>query len=491
VSRGRYVLGHDVGTSGDKVVLCDLEGRTLATAHEPYPLRQARAGWAEQDGEELVAAVGRASQRVITEHGASADDVVAVGLSGQMFSAIAVDRTGHSVSPLISWLDTRSTPQAAEIAGGEPDAQYSRYGSVFTAKDIVPKILWLRDEAPDVWRKAACFLDCKDFVGARLTGEIATDHAGASAYLIYDVTRRTWDRSAITELGIALERLPQVLDATEVLGALTMEAAAATGLRPGTPVVVGAGDVPAGQLGAGSALHGETHVSLGTASYFGISLDRVLTDPGRRLGLLCHADPRRWLLWAEMETGGGALAWWRRTLGLANPEDADRLADEVDPSQTDLLFAPWLTGERVPYWDHDARGAFIGLSLSHGAGHMTRAVMEGIAFQMRLVLEYAEAFGVHADGIRVVGGAGMGRVLPAILADVLGRSLAVVADPQSAGARGAAFCALAACQGASLDALARSVEEARLIKPERGPEPYEARYRQFCQLHEALAQMPR
>jgi xylulokinase len=192
-----------------------------------------------------------------------------------------------------------------------------------------------------------------------------------------------------------------------------------------------------------------------------------------------------------METGGGALAWWRRTLGLANPEDADRLADEVDPSQTDLLFAPWLTGERVPYWDHDARGAFIGLSLSHGAGHMTRAVMEGIAFQMRLVLEYAEAFGVHADGIRVVGGAGMGRVLPAILADVLGRSLAVVADPQSAGARGAAFCALAACQGASLDALARSVEEARLIKPERGPEPYEARYRQFCQLHEALAQMPR
>jgi xylulokinase len=495
VSAARFVLGHDVGTSGDKAVLCDLEGRTVATSYRPYPLDRPRSGWAEQEPERLLAAVLDTSLELVAGAGLTGADVLAVGVSGQMFNTVAVDQAGEALTPLLSWLSARATAQAERIEERMSfDAQFERYGTVFTAKDIVPRILWLQDEAPDVWTRTAAVLDCKDYLNARLTGRIATDHAGASAYFLYDVVARRWDEDAARSLGVPPERLPAALAATEALAGLGKEAARAMGIAPGTPVVVSAGDVAAGQVGAGAARPGEAHLSLGTAAYYGITLDRPLRDPGRRLGILCHMDPRRWLLWAEMETGGGALAWWREILGRmtgaerASAEEVDRLAAEVPPGEVDLLFAPWLSGERVPVWDHHARGAFVGLGLHHGPGHLTRAVIEGIAYHLRWVLEYAEAFGVRVGDVRVIGGAGSGRVLPQVIADVLGRPLALVADPQSAGARGAALCALAAIGGGDLDELAAATPLAGTIEPDpyRG-ELYAPRYAAFRGLHDALA----
>ena len=489
MSATRYVVGHDVGTSGDKAVLCDAQGTIVGTAHEPYGFNQPRPGWVEQDGDELVAAVGRATRRLLAEHDIAPEQVLALGLSGQMFCVGAVDTRGAPLSPLLSWLDMRSTQQAAAIARAFPDDQFERFGSVFTVKDIVPKILWLRAEAPAVARGAVGFVDCKDMVAARITGRVATDHAGASAYLLYDLARHAWDGSAAASVGVPVEQLPEALDATAELGGLLPDAASAFGLLAGMPVVVSAGDVPAGQVGGGGARPGQAHLSLGTASYFGISLDQPLVDPGRRLALLGHVDPARRLLWAEMETGAGALAWWRRTLGLDDPDAADRLAGSVDGgADADLpLFAPWLTGERVPYWDDEARAAFVGLTLKHGPAELTRAVMEGICFQLRLVFDYATSFGVAPDTIRVVGGAGMGGVLRGILADVLDRTLLLVDDPQSAGARGAAFCALAASEGSSIDELSDAVGVTRVIPPEHGPGPYAARFERFRRLRDALA----
>lgn len=495
MNRARFVLGHDVGTSGDKAVLCDLEGRTVASSYRPYPLERPRSGWAEQDPERLLAAVFETSRELVGRASAGDGELLAVGVSAQMFNVVPVDRRGAPLSPLISWLDARSTPQAASIAARyDLDAQFDRFGNVFTAKDIVPKILWLRDAAPDAWERSAAFLDCKDFVNARLTGRIATDYAGASAYFLYDIEARRWDRDAALDLGVPPEKLPAALPATEPLAALAEDAARAMGVPAGTPVVVCAGDVPAGQVGAGAARPGEAHLSLGTASYFGISLDVPLGDPGRRLGLLCHMDAGRWLLWAEMETGGGALAWWREVLGQmagtekASPEQVDRLASAVAPEDVDLLFAPWLSGERVPLWNHHARGAFVGLGLHHGPGHLTRAVIEGIAYQLRWVLEYAERFGVSVGEIRVIGGGGLGTVLPQVLADVLGRPLALVADPQGAGARGAALCALAASGIASLDELASATSLSGTIEPDASrADLYQARFEAFRTLHEALS----
>ncbi len=495
MSTARFVLGHDVGTSGDKAVLCDLAGRTLASSYRPYPLARPRPGWVEQDPERLLAAVFETSRELVAGAGLGEGELLAIGVSAQMFNVVAVDEAGSALSPLLSWLDARSTAQAGLISARfDLDAQFERFGNVFTAKDMVPKILWLRDASPDAWGRAAAFLDCKDFVNARLTGRVATDHAGASAYFVYDIERRQWDGDAALELGLPPSRLPAVLPATEVLAGLGDAAASAMGVAAATPVVVSAGDVPAGQVGAGTARPGEAHLSLGTASYFGISLDRPLPDPGRRLGLLCHMDPQRWLLWAEMETGAGALAWWREVLGRATgtdkapPEEVDRLASAVPPEDVDLLFAPWLSGERVPLWDHHARGAFVGLGLHHGPGHLTRAVIEGIAYQLRWVLEYAEAFGVNVGEVRLIGGGGLGTVLPQVLADVLGRPLALVADPQSAGARGAALCALTACGVAGLDELASATPLSGRIEPDASrADLYRERFATFRTLHDALA----
>ena len=485
----RYVVGHDVGTSGDKAVLCDLGGRTVATAHEAYPLIQPQPDWTEQDPDELVAAVARATRRLLEENGIAAEQVMATSLSGQMFCVGAVDAKGQPLSALLSWLDQRSGAQASHIFEAFPDDQFERFGSVITGKDIVPKILWLRAEVPGVARNAAAFVDCKDMIAARLTARVATDHAGASAYLLYDLAEQSWNAAAVESLGIPLGQLPPVLDATTELGGLTREAADACGLLPGTPVVVGAGDVPAGQVGGGASRPGQAHLSLGTASYFGVSLDEPIIDPGRRLALLGHVDPYRRLLWAEMETGAGALAWWRRTAGIGKADEVDRLANSVAADVDLPLFAPWLTGERVPYWDDAARAAFVGMSLKHGPAELTRAVMEGICFQLRLVLEYAKGFGVEPERIRVVGGAGMGGVLPGILADVLETTLLLVDDPQSAGARGAAFCALAYCQATAIDELSNSVGVSRVIRPQKGLRPYAERFARFARLHQALSEL--
>jgi xylulokinase len=416
-----------------------------------------------------------------------------MGLSGQMFNVLALDARGHALTPMLSWLDVRSAPQAEQIARRlDLDAQFDRFGNVFTAKDIVPKVLWLRDEAPDVWRHSAVFVDCKDYVNVMLTGRVATDLAGASATFLFDVVKHEWDEARALEVGIPRDRLPDPGGATEILGGLAHEVATQTGLLQGTPVVRGVGDVPGGQIGAGAARPGEAHLSLGTACYFGITLGQPLLDPGRRLGVLCHVDRDRWLLWAEMETGGGAVAWWRELLAAATsrPEaevDIDRLAGEVSPEDVDLLFAPWLSGERVPLWDHDARGGFVGLSLHHGPGHLARAIIEGIAYQLLWALEYAEAFGTRVEEVRVIGGAGLGSVLPRVLADVLGRPLVVVADPQAAAARGAAMCAIAGAGASAVDGLAASVETIRRLDPDdRFRAGYERRFAAFKALYPAL-----
>lgn len=490
MSGREYVIGYDVGTSGTKAVLCGLDGAVHESAYEPHALTQRGGGWIEQDGADLLHAVNAATAQLLEHSGAQSSEVLAISVSGQMFNTTAVDESGSALTPLISWLDTRATDQAQRIGDLHgPAQQFARYGSVLTAKDIVPKVMWLQDEYPEVAARAAAFLDCKDFVGAGLTGQIATDLHGASAYYLFDIERHTWNRPMAESLGLNPAQLPTVRRATDVLGELTTDAARRCGLAPGTPVMVGTGDVAAGQIGAGAARGGQSHLSLGTASYFGISLDQLRRDPDQRLGLLCHVDPARWLLWAEMETGGGALAWWRQLVGLRAPDELDALASEVTAEEADLLFAPWLTGERVPYWDDTARGAFVGLRMHHGLSHLSRAVLEGIAYQLRLVLEYAEAFGTRAPAIRLIGGGSMGRLLPQIIADVIARPLEVVAASQDAGARGAAFIALAARGEASLDDLAASVAVDRVVEVTASRDlraRYDERFAGFRQLHGAL-----
>jgi xylulokinase len=493
--RHERILAFDVGTSGVKAVVTDASGYILQSASRGYGLTTGEGGEVDQDLDEILAASQSATRELIDGLSGGPGAIAAVSITAQMFNLVAVDRSGRALLPMLSWLDQRAEPEARSLSARMPgDEQYARLGAVVSGKDILPKILWLRDRRPEVYRATAKLLDCKEAVVMSLTGRATIDHAGASAYRLFDQQARQWDRAVCRELGIAEELLPEVMPATAIAGEITDAMARQTGLLAGTPVVVGAGDVPASQIGAGAVGIGDAHISLGTAVYFGVTLGQPTPDPERRLGVLAHMDPNAWILWLEIATGGGALAWLERTIGAfggrepIDHDDVDRLVARCADEMEGLLFAPWLSGERVPVFDDRARAAFVGIGLNHGRAHLLRAVMEGVAFQMRWALEYGLAFGQPLTELRAVGGGTIGEIWIQIIADVLDRPIRVIRQPQDAAAVGAAACALVALDLQPNFDFAR---ELAIVEREYVPDPrhraeYAARYGQFRSLYDAL-----
>jgi xylulokinase len=490
------VLAWDVGTSGVKAVVTDDAGRILASARRGYTLATGDDGWVEQDLDAIEAACVAATCALLEDGRIRPGEIEGIGLTAQMFDLAAVDARGAATIPMLSWLDQRAVEEADALGRAmDPAAQSAAFGSILTAKDVVPKILWLRDRAPAAWARTRWLLDCKEALVLRLTGRAVIDPAGAMAFRLLDPATGSWSAAACEAAGIPLDRLPEVAPATAIAGNLLPAPAARLGLPAGIPVVVGAGDVPASQLGAGATDPGDAHVSLGTAVYFGITTDRPVVDPGGQLGVIGHADPRLWILWLEVATGGGALSWLLRLLGDGDDPSAavltevdaavGRCADEMDG----LLFAPWLSGERVPVFDDRIRGAFVGLGLRHGRPHFLRALMEGVAYQMRWALEYGAAYGVPIGEIRGVGGGFIGTSWTQIIADVLDRPIGSIERPQDAAAVGAAACALVGI-GAQPDL--RFVRELVRVERTHQPDPtrravHDANFARFRRLYEALA----
>jgi xylulokinase len=443
------VLAFDVGTSGVKAALLE-DRRIVASAVRGYRLLTGNDGWVEQDLAEMRRAMARAARAVVKERGLERKGVDVIAITAQMFNLVAVDEAGEPVLPMLSWLDTRSSSRAAALAEEiSPADQFGLLGSVVTAKDVLPKILWLRDERPELYGRTRWLLDCKEALVLQLTGQAVIDPAGSSAFRLVDAASGEWSSAACHRLGIDVALLPEVQPAASIAGGLTEKAARELGLAVGTPVIVGAGDVPASQLGAGAIGPGDVHLSLGTAVYLGITVPEPLRDPAGQLGVLGHAIKDRWILWLEIATGGGALAWLLRATdgrrrGGVDYAEIDRIVEACATELDGLLFAPWLSGERVPVFDDRLRGAFVGLGLHHGRPHLLRAVMEGVACQIRWARDYGEAYGQPIDEIRAVGGGAIGGVWLQIIADILGTSVLAVAEPQDAGARGVGALGLVA-----------------------------------------------
>jgi len=485
----RHVIAYDVGTSGVKAVLVDEAGRVSGSGYRPYGLITKANGWIDQDLDDILGAIAEATRELISTTAVAPGAIDGIGVTGQMFNLLPIDGTGRPLAPMISWLDLRAIPQARALASRYPPSEQFRcLGSLVTAKDVIPKILWLREERPDIWRRTAKVLDCKEAVVMHLTGVPITDHAGASAFRLYDATSRSWSESALELVGIPSSVLPEIGAATDIAGGLLPEPAERLGLTAGIPVVVGAGDVPATQVGAGATDVGDAQLSLGTAGYWGITMAEPLQDPAGRFGPLAHMDPDRWILWLEIATAGGALAWFRRLLGPAGPDHAAIEQLVRDSTDDPPVFAPWLSGERAPVFDDDVRAAFVGLDLHHGLGHILRAIMEGVAFQVRWAFEYALAYGSPVHGIRTVGGGTMSDVWLQIISDVLGRPLSAMRDPQDAGARGTAACVLVGL-GRQKDFafVKRDAPVEKVYEPSSATrERYERGYATFRQLYERL-----
>jgi xylulokinase len=489
-----HAVGFDLGTSCLKAVLVDESGNVIRTAQRSYPLQTPFAGWAEQDPEIWWHAL-LGTSRTLSE-GAPAPDVV--GLTGQMHSAVVLGAQQRSLHPAILWNDQRTIRECAEISELTGDAIASWTGNRIRTAFTAPKILWLRRHHPELYARLRAILLPKDFLRLRLTGVLATDVTDASGTGVFDVHRRQWSGNALEALAIARDWMPEVHESPILVASVDRDGAASSGLRAGTPVAAGAGDQAAAALGNGAVTPGSLSITLGTSAAVQLATAVALPDPKGVFQTFCHALPQTWQLLAAVLSGGGSLDWYGRLAGIARPDTPEpsdgsvdfelmcRMAEAVPPGAEGLLFLPYLTGEAAPHLDSDARGAWFGLTRRHDHRHLARAVIEGVAFAARGVVEAAEALAGTAQEIRVSGGASHGGIWLRTLANVLGRRI-TAAGTGDASARGAALLAVAAATGQDSRALAAAwAAPGSPIDPEPGLlARYESQYAIFRELYPA------
>lgn len=438
-----YFLGIDASTTGIKALLIDEAGNVTGTATTELSLSTPQPLWSEQDPADWWQGAVNSIRQVLADTGLSGEEVAAVGLTGQMHGLTLLDEAGEVLRPAILWNDQRTGPQCDEIR--------RRLGKTrlieLTGNDALtgftaPKILWVRENEPEIFAKVRHILLPKDYVRFKLTGDYATDRAGAAGTLLLDVKTRDWSAAVLEALEIPPEWLPATHEGPEVTGHISPEAAQATGLEAGTPVVGGGGDQAAQAVGVGVVQPGIIALTLGTSGVVFASTGEPFIEPEGRLHAFCHAVPGRWHLMGVMLSAAGSLRWYRDT--LAPGADFDALlapAAEAPPGCEGLLFLPYLTGERTPHPDPLARGAFVGLTVRHTQPHLTRAVLEGVAFGLRDSFELIKGAGLaEIKQVRVSGGGARSPLWRQILADVLNAELVTVNTTEGA-AYGAALLA--------------------------------------------------
>jgi xylulokinase len=437
------VLGIDVSTTATKAILADETGAVRGVGVAEYGFESPHPLWSEQDPALWWDAAVEAIGAVISETGTRGEDVVALGPTGQMHGLVLLDDRDRVLRPAILWNDQRTAAECDLIrATVGPDRLVAITGNDAVTGLTAPKLVWVRDHEPDVWQHVAHVLLPKDYVRLRLTGEYALDKADGAGTLLFDLAARDWSAEVVGALGIDPAWLPRTHEGPEVTGTVSATAAAATGLRAGTPVVAGGGDQSANAVGVGVVSPGSMALSLGTSGVVFAATDQPFHDPRGRVHAFCHAVPGRWHMMSVMLSAAGSLRWFRDTLA-PGVEFGDLVAEaaEVPPGSDGLLFLPYLSGERSPHPDPLARGAFVGLTLGHDRRHMTRAVLEGVAFGLRDGLDLMTAAGMPAPSqIRASGGGTASPLWRQILADVLGAEIATVETTEGA-AYGAALLA--------------------------------------------------
>ena len=485
------VLGLDVSTTATKAVILDGEGAVQAVASAEYPYDTPRPLWSEQDPALWWDATVRAVGEALAHAGVSGDDVDAVGLAGQMHGLVALDAEDLVLRPAILWNDQRTgdeCDQIRDLVGRERLIAVTGNDALtgFTA----PKLLWVRTNEPDVWSRIAHVLLPKDFVRLRLTGGRAVDRADGAGTILFDLAARDWSAEILDALGIPREWLPETFEGPEVTGAVTEEAAIATGLRAGTPVVAGGGDQAAAAVGVGSVEPGVSSLSLGTSGVVFTTTPGPTVEPEGRLHAFCHSVPDRWHLMGVMLSAAGSLRWYRDT--LAPGVEFDELVDEAaeaPPGSEGLLFLPYLTGERTPYPDPLARGAFVGLTVNHGRAHLTRAVLEGVAFGLRDSLELVRAVGLApSTEIRATGGGIQSALWRQVLADVLGARIVTTSTAEGAAQGAATLAAVGAGWFVTVEDACRAfVHVGEPTEPSDSAWAYEGAYARYRELYPALA----
>jgi len=451
------IIAHDLGTTGDKASLHANDGRTLATCTIDYPTRFAPGGVAEQDPDHWWRAVGAASRQLLRRAGVDADAVQGIGLSGQMMGAVFLDEDLQSVRPAIIWADHRSTAQTAQLLNTVGmESAYAELGHRINPTYTLSKVMWVRDNQPELWAHTRHVCLTKDLITLRLTGTLLTDPSDASGTNAYDQTKGVWSTRMLQAAGIEERVLPPIVASTTVAGGLTGEAATHLGLRSGTPVVVGGGDGPMAAVGSGVVAPADgAYVCLGSSSWISVTSKKPLLDPGMRSMTFDHVLPHSYVPTATMQAGAACLQWVIELFSPAGtaPHAYDSLlaaAGEVTAADEGLFFLPHLLGERSPYWNPAASGVFAGVGRHHSRGHMVRAVLEGVAFNLRTCIGAFTDGGIPVERVDVIGGGARSDVWLQVLADVWGvpvRRRSIIKEANCLGAAVTALVGLGIASG--------------------------------------------
>lgn len=492
-----YLLGIDVGTSGTKTLLCDYQGNVAATAVSPHTVQSPKPGWSEQDPAQWWTAACKATRAVLKKAGATGAQVTAIGLSGQMHGSVflpgekAKDPT-KPLRPALLWNDQRTAAQCEQIeskAGGRAKL-IEMVGNPALTGFTAPKILWVREHEPRVYEKTRHILLPKDYLRLCMTGQYATEVGDASGTLLLDVKRRAYNTKLLSLLGIDRELLADCHESHVVTGDLHAEGARQLGLKAGTPVVGGSGDQPAGAVGNGIVASGIVSASLGTSGVMFAHADQPTYDPQGRVHTMCSAVEGKWCVFGCMLSAAGSYQWFREKLYAQDSyEQLDRAATRAPLGSDGLFFLPYLTGERCPHPDPDARGAWIGLTTRHDKSHLARAVLEGVTFGMTDALRIMEDMGIQVRKIRLSGGGARSQLWRQMQADIYGKQCAVINADEGPAYGVALLAGVGTGVWSSVpQACKTAIEDVALIKPDaKAKRAYVKHHAVYQRLYDALA----
>ncbi len=436
----KYLLALDIGTSACKGALFSLKGQAAASADEAYPTYYPQPGWAEQQPEDWWAASCRVIRRLLDQSGIAPGDIVGIGVDGQSWAMVALDRAGQVLLPSPIWTDARAAAACDHLRGTVGEERLHQVcGNPVMPGYTTPKVLWYKETCPELYARTRVILQSNGFIVQRLTGRLSQDISQGYGWYCFRSDELAWDESFARDIDLDASLLPPLFACHEIVGTVTEAAAQSTGLAAGIPVVAGGLDAAAGTLGIGVTEDGETQEQGGQAGGMSICLDHYTSHP--RLILSPHVVPGRWLLQGGTTGGGGALKWLReQCCPELSFDEMSELAAQAPPMSGGLIFLPYMAGERSPLWMPEAKGVFCGLHFGTTRADIIRAVMEGVAFALRHNLETAREAGCAPAVLRSTGGSASSDVWMRIKASVTGCRM-VAASSSLATARGAALMA--------------------------------------------------
>ena len=443
----KYIIAHDLGTSGNKATLFSTEGELVKSTHAGYDVKFFNGNWAEQNPMDWWEAICTSTKELIK--GVDTSDIVAVSFSGQMMGCVCVDANGNPLRAAIIWADMRAVKQEQALAEKiSMDEVYHITGHRLSCSYSIEKMMWVKDNEPEIYEKTDKMLNAKDLAVLKLTGVCVTDYSDASGTNAFDINTFEWSEKIIAASGLKRNLFPETKPSTYIAGGITEEASKACGLKTGTPVVIGGGDGVCASVGAGSIAEGETYNCLGSSSWIGTTARTPLFDDEYVTFTWAHAVPGLVAPMGTMQAAGASFSWLKSEIAKAETKEAEAKGESAyefinaqieksEPGSNGLLFLPYLLGERSPRWNAHARGAFVGLKMEHKRADLFRSVVEGIGMNLNVILSSLKK-STPISEMTVIGGMAKGGIVRQILADIYDMPVVSISHLDEASSMGAA-----------------------------------------------------